>query len=56
MWAMETDLPVAALRATYSHVLLDGSGPSMAVTVHRFAASDPNLHNASLQAVGAFGR
>lgn len=44
-------LPVAALRASYSHILLDGSGPSMAVTVHRFAPSDPNLHNASLQAL-----
>ena len=44
-------LPVAALRASYSHILPDGSGPSMAVTVHRFAPSDPNLHNASLQAL-----
>src|SRR5277367_2546382 len=43
-------LPVAALRASYSHIFPDGSGPSMAVTVHRFAPSDPNLHNASLQA------
>ncbi|HZW91341.1 MAG TPA: carboxypeptidase-like regulatory domain-containing protein [Candidatus Eremiobacteraceae bacterium] len=44
-------LPAAVLRATYSHRLLDGSGPSMGLTVHRFAPSDPNLHNAALQAL-----
>ncbi|MGA8619151.1 MAG: carboxypeptidase-like regulatory domain-containing protein [Candidatus Sulfotelmatobacter sp.] len=44
-------LPAAFLRAMYSHRLPDGSGPSMALTVHRFAPSDPNLHNAALQAV-----
>jgi len=44
-------LPVAVLRAMYSHRLPDGSGPSMAVTVRRFAAADPNLHNAALQAL-----
>jgi hypothetical protein len=44
-------LPAAILRAMYSHRLPDGSGPSMAVTVRRYAPSDPNLHNASLQAV-----
>ncbi len=44
-------LPVAVLRATYSHRLLDGSGPSIGLTLHRFAASDPNLHNAALQAL-----
>lgn len=43
-------LPAAALRATYSHTLPDGSNPSFAVTVRRFAPSDPNLHNAALQA------
>jgi hypothetical protein len=42
-------LPAAALRASYRHVLPDGSGPTMAVTVRRFAPSDPNLHNAALQ-------
>ncbi|MGA7907516.1 MAG: carboxypeptidase-like regulatory domain-containing protein [Candidatus Sulfotelmatobacter sp.] len=41
--------PAAALRAVYSHRLPDGSEPSMAVTVRRFAPSDPNLHNAALQ-------
>ncbi len=44
-------LPSAVLRALYSHQLPDGSGPSMALTVRRFAPSDPNLHNAALQAV-----
>jgi hypothetical protein len=44
-------LPAAFLRALYSHRLPDGSGPSMALTVRRFAPSDPNLHNAALQAV-----
>ncbi len=44
-------LPAAVLRATYSHRLLDGSGPSMGLTLHRFAPSDPNLHNAALEAL-----
>lgn len=44
-------LPAAVLRAGYSRRLSDGSAPSMAVTVHRFAASDPSLHNAALQAL-----
>jgi hypothetical protein len=44
-------LPAAVLRATYAHRLLDGSGPSMAVTMRRFAPSDPNLHYAALQAL-----
>jgi hypothetical protein len=44
-------LPAAALRATYSHVLPNGSSPSLGLTVRRFAPSDPNLHNAALQAV-----
>lgn len=43
--------PAAALRALYSRSFPDGSGPSMAVTVRRFAPSDPNLHNAALQAL-----
>jgi hypothetical protein len=45
-------IPAAVIRGTYSHPLPDGSGPSMGVVVHRYAPSDPNLHNASLQAVG----
>ncbi len=44
-------LPAAVLRAMYSHRLMDGSGPSMAVTMRRFAPSDPNLHYAALQAM-----
>ena len=48
-------LPAAVLRATYTHRLPDGSGPSMAVAVRRFAPSDPNLHNASLQSVALSG-
>jgi len=33
------------LRASYSHVLPDGSGPSMGVAVG-VSPSDPNVHNA----------
>jgi hypothetical protein len=44
-------MPSAALRATYSHQMLGGSGPSMGLSIRRFAPSDPNLHNASLQSV-----
>ena len=43
--------PDAVFRTTYSHVLPDGSEPSLALTVRRFAPSDPNLHNAALQAM-----
>jgi Carboxypeptidase regulatory-like domain len=44
-------LPTAVLRAMYSHRLPDGSGPSVAVTMRRFAATDPNLHYAALQSL-----
>lgn len=44
-------LPAAVLRAGYSRRMINGSEPSMALTVRRFAASDPNLHNAALQAL-----
>ena len=44
-------LPAAVLRANYSHLLPDGSGPSMAITLRRFAPSDGYLHNAALQAL-----
>jgi len=44
-------LPAAVLRTTYSHQRADGSEPSVALTVRRFAPSDPNLHNAALQAL-----
>jgi len=44
-------VPAAVLRANYSHLLPDGSGASMGIAIRRFAPSDPNLHNASLQAM-----
>ena len=44
-------LPAAVLHASYSHQLANGSEPSVGLTVHRFAPSDPNLHNAALQAL-----
>jgi hypothetical protein len=43
--------PAGVVRASYSHRLPSGSAPTLAMTVHRFAASDPNLHNAALQAL-----
>jgi hypothetical protein len=43
--------PAAVLRTSYAHRLPDGSGPSFAMSVRRFAPSDPNLHNAALQAL-----
>jgi hypothetical protein len=43
--------PAGVVRASYSHRLPNGSAPTLALTVHRFAASDPNLHNAALQAL-----
>jgi hypothetical protein len=44
-------IPAAVLHASYSHRLLDGSEPMVGLTVRRFAASDPNLHSAALQAL-----
>jgi hypothetical protein len=44
-------LPAAVLRAKYSQHHDNGSETSVGVTVHRFAPSDPNLHNAALQAL-----
>ncbi len=44
-------LPAAVLRANYSRQMANGSEPSVGLTVHRFAPSDPNLHNAALQAL-----
>jgi hypothetical protein len=43
--------PAAVLRAAYSHHLADGSTPTVGLTMRRFAPSDPNLHNAALQAL-----
>ena len=44
-------LPAAVLRANYSRQMANGSEPSVGLTVHRFAPSDPNLHHAALQAL-----
>jgi len=44
-------VPAGVLRTSYSHVLADGSEPTIALTVHRFASTDPSLHNAALQAL-----
>ena len=44
-------LPSAVVRARYSRRLQNGSEPTMALSVSRFAAADPNLHNAVLQAL-----
>jgi len=46
-----SNLPGGVLRASVSHRLANGSEPTVAVTVRRFAPSDPNLHNAALQAL-----
>jgi hypothetical protein len=43
-------LPSAVVHAAFSHRLADGSEPSMGLTVRRFAPTDPDLHNAALQA------
>jgi len=43
--------PAGVLRAGYLHHSESGSTSSIALTVRRFAASDPNLHNAALQAL-----
>jgi len=44
-------LPAGVLRSSYSRRLMNGSTPTVGLTVRRFAASDPNLHNAALQAL-----
>jgi len=44
-------LPSSVLRASYSHSLPDGSEPSMAVTLRRYAPSGPALHDAALQSL-----
>jgi hypothetical protein len=46
-------LPSAVLRGVYSHREPDGSGPSMAVTMRRFAPSDPNLPTLQALAMNA---
>jgi hypothetical protein len=44
-------LPAAVVRSSFSHHMADGSTPVVGLTVRRFAPSDPNLHNAALQAI-----
>jgi hypothetical protein len=44
-------LPSAVVRSSYSHRMFNGSTPTVGLTVRRFAPSDPNLHNAALQAI-----
>jgi hypothetical protein len=44
-------IPAAVLRTGYSHRMPDGSQASLGLTARRFAASDPNLHYAALQAL-----
>ena len=44
-------LPSAVVRTSYSHRLSNGSQPTTALTLSRFAPADPNLHNATLQAL-----
>ena len=44
-------IPAAVVRTTYSRHLANGSTPVVGVTARRFAPSDPNLHNAALQAL-----
>jgi Carboxypeptidase regulatory-like domain len=44
-------LPAAVLHAGYSNRLSDGSQPSFGLSLRRFAASDPLLHNAALQSL-----
>src|ERR1700730_7323478 len=44
-------VPAGVLRTTYTHRLPNGSAPTVGLTVRRFSPSDPNLHNAALQAL-----
>jgi hypothetical protein len=44
-------LPAGVFRAAYANHLDNGSDPSVAVTVRRFAPADPSLHGAALQSL-----
>jgi Carboxypeptidase regulatory-like domain len=44
-------VPAGIFRTKYTHDMADGSEATIGVRVMRFAPSDPNLHNAALQAV-----
>lgn len=43
--------PDGVLRTTYKHRTMNGSEPTLSLTVRRFAPSDPNLGNSALQAL-----
>jgi Carboxypeptidase regulatory-like domain len=49
--AYGSTVPAAVIRSSYSHRMLDGSTPTIGLTIRRFAPVDPNLHNAALQAI-----
>jgi len=44
-------VPDGILRTTYKHRLMNGSEPTVSMTVRRFAPSDPILNNSALQAL-----
>jgi hypothetical protein len=44
-------LPAGVLRTSYTRHLANGSEPTVALTVRRFAPTDPNLHSAALQSL-----
>jgi hypothetical protein len=43
--------PAGVFRTKYTHDMVDGSEATIGLRVMRFAPSDPNLHNAALQAL-----
>jgi hypothetical protein len=45
------NVPAGVFRTQYTHDMVDGSEATIGVRVMRFAPSDPNLHNAALQAL-----
>jgi len=49
--AYGSTVPAAVIHSSYSHRMLDGSTPTIGLTIRRFAPVDPNLHNAALQAI-----
>lgn len=49
--AYGSTVPAAVIRSSYSHRMMDGSTPTVGLTIRRFAPVDPNLHNAALQAI-----
>jgi hypothetical protein len=53
--ACGNSLPSAVVHARYSRRLSSGSEPMLGMSVSRFAPTDPNLHNAALQALALAG-